>query len=33
MIADLGLAAAAITSRSPSLDDVYLRHTGVSLAA
>jgi ABC-2 type transport system ATP-binding protein len=33
MIADLGLAPAAITSRSPSLDDVYLRYTGVSLAA
>jgi len=33
MIADLDLAPAAVTSRSPTLDDVYLRHTGVSLAA
>jgi ABC-2 type transport system ATP-binding protein len=32
-VADLGLRVAAITSRSPTLDDVYLQHTGVSLAA
>jgi ABC-2 type transport system ATP-binding protein len=33
MIADLGLATTAIATRSPTLDDVYLQHTGVSLAA
>jgi len=32
-IADLGLAARAITSRPPTLDDVYLQLTGVPLAA
>jgi ABC-2 type transport system ATP-binding protein len=33
MITDLGLNPAAVTSRSPTLDDVYLQHTGASLAA
>jgi ABC-2 type transport system ATP-binding protein len=32
-IADLGLAVTAITSRPPTLDDVYLQLTGESLAA
>jgi ABC-2 type transport system ATP-binding protein len=32
-IADLGLAVAAITARPPTLDDVYLRLTGETLAA
>jgi len=32
-IADLGLATAAITTRVPTLDDVYLRLTGTRLAA
>lgn len=32
-ITELGLATAAVTSRPPSLDDVYLQLTGVSLAA
>jgi ABC-type multidrug transport system ATPase subunit len=32
-ISDLRLAIAAITSRPPTLDDVYLRLTGESLAA
>jgi ABC-2 type transport system ATP-binding protein len=33
MITDLGVNPAAVTSRSPTLDDVYLQHTGASLAA
>ena len=32
-ITDLGVAASAITSRAPTLDDVYLQLTGESLAA
>ena len=32
-IAELGLAVTAITSRPPTLDDVYLQLTGESLAA
>ena len=32
-ITDMGLAATAITSRTPTLDDVYLQLTGASLAA
>jgi hypothetical protein len=32
-IAELGLATAAITTRVPTLDDVYLRLTGTRLAA
>jgi ABC-2 type transport system ATP-binding protein len=32
-ITDLGVAASAITSRTPTLDDVYLQLTGESLAA
>ena len=32
-ITDLGLAVSAITSRQPTLDDVYLKLTGGSLAA
>jgi ABC-2 type transport system ATP-binding protein len=32
-ITDLGLAATVITSRRPTLDDVYLQLTGASLAA
>jgi len=32
-ITDLGIAARAITSRPPTLDDVYLKLTGESLAA
>jgi ABC-2 type transport system ATP-binding protein len=32
-ITDLGLAASVITSRAPTLDDVYLQLTGVPLAA
>jgi ABC-2 type transport system ATP-binding protein len=32
-ITDLGVAASAITSRAPTLDDVYLHLTGESLAA
>jgi ABC-2 type transport system ATP-binding protein len=32
-ITDLGVAARAITSRAPTLDDVYLQLTGASLAA
>ena len=32
-ISDLGLATAAITTRTPTLDDVYLRLTGTRLAA
>ena len=32
-IADLGMTARSITSRPPTLDDVYLQHTGTSLAA
>ncbi|MGH8985286.1 MAG: ABC transporter ATP-binding protein [Acidimicrobiia bacterium] len=32
-ITDLGLAVTAITSRPPTLDDVYLQLTGASLAA
>jgi hypothetical protein len=32
-IADIGLATAAISTRQPTLDDVYLRLTGDSLAA
>jgi ABC-2 type transport system ATP-binding protein len=32
-ITDLGLATRAITSRAPTLDDVYLQLTGTSLAA
>jgi ABC-2 type transport system ATP-binding protein len=32
-ITDLGLGATAITSRAPTLDDVYLQLTGESLAA
>jgi ABC-2 type transport system ATP-binding protein len=32
-IADLGLATAAVGTRAPTLDDVYLRLTGDSLAA
>jgi ABC-2 type transport system ATP-binding protein len=32
-ITDLGIAARAITSRAPTLDDVYLQLTGESLAA
>jgi ABC-2 type transport system ATP-binding protein len=32
-ITDLGLAVTAITTRAPTLDDVYLQHTGESLAA
>jgi ABC-2 type transport system ATP-binding protein len=32
-ITELGLAATAITSRAPTLDDVYLQLTGESLAA
>jgi ABC-2 type transport system ATP-binding protein len=33
MITDLGVNPAAVTARSPTLDDVYLQHTGASLAA
>jgi ABC-2 type transport system ATP-binding protein len=33
VITDLGLATTAISSRTPSLDDVYLRLTGARLAA
>ncbi|MGH9136563.1 MAG: ABC transporter ATP-binding protein [Acidimicrobiales bacterium] len=32
-ITDLGVSARAVTARAPSLDDVYLRLTGESLAA
>jgi hypothetical protein len=32
-IADIGLPTAAISTRQPTLDDVYLRLTGNSLAA
>jgi ABC-type multidrug transport system ATPase subunit len=32
-ITDLGLAARAVTTRAPTLDDVYLQFTGESLAA
>ena len=32
-ITDLGLTASAVTSRAPTLDDVYLQLTGESLAA
>jgi ABC-2 type transport system ATP-binding protein len=32
-ITELGLAARAVTSRTPTLDDVYLQLTGASLAA
>ena len=33
VVADLGLATAAISSRAPTLDDVYLRYTGSRLGA
>ena len=32
-VADAGIEARAVTSRAPTLDDVYLRFTGVPLAA
>jgi ABC-2 type transport system ATP-binding protein len=32
-VADLGLAVRAVTSRAPTLDDVYLQLTGTSIAA
>ena len=33
VVADLGLSTTAITTRPPTLDDVYLRLTGARLAA